>query len=309
MASTEVLMTPPRALLIAAMALLLTLSHGIVTAQERREAERVALSDLADDPSDYVGRWIAVKGAVEDLYGRGLFSLDEDTAWSRGDQVLVINPSPAGQLRPDSEVTVVGRLQLFSEDALDDEFDEWDRDVDTKLMAGFERRPVLIAESIQLVSGGDEPSDFVRRTGSDRPNIVVIERGRTAEPGAWTRDAGSARTPVAATTDDIEDDPERYYGRTVVLRSDVDDLHTRSVFELDDDVIVIAPGLAAGVEDDKDVVVIGTVVRFGRDDIEDRARGYTLDLPADEIDEFEGRPAILATSVQIDGDEFVAAPR
>jgi hypothetical protein len=296
-----------RALLVGLVAAVLVGASPAASAQDEAP-DRIALSELADRPERFVGGRIAVTGAVEDLYGRGLFSIDDDPVWSREDQVLVLNARPAGQLRAGSEITVIGRLHMFSEEAFDDRYGAWDRDIDDDLIAGFERRPVIVAESIQLVAEEDDPRDFVALDRDDRERVTIVDRNAPADWAAPLPAAGP--DPIAATADDIEDDPERFYGRKVLVRADVDDIYARTVFELEDNVIVIAPGLAPGIEDGDEVAVVGTVVRFSRSEIEGRVPGYTLDLSAEVLDDFEDEPAILATSIQSDDtEELIATPR
>jgi hypothetical protein len=162
-------------------------------------------------------------------------------------------------------------------------------DLDPELVLQFARRPVLVAESIVT----DDNDELVRRP-VDEPAWHSLQAGIPAE---------------SVRTGDIEDDIEDYIGTTVRTESEVDKQISRSIFTVDDDIVVVAERLNQAVTPDMDVTVIGTVVRFDRDAIEQELPGYSVDLLPDAERDLIGRPVIIARSVRTEaGVELMAPP-
>src|SRR5262249_42377311 len=80
---------------------------------------------------------------------------------------------------------------------------------------------------------------------------------------------------------------------------------SRSAFSVDqdrttstgNDVLVISPTLNGDVDLNTYVTVLGEVVKFDPDDLAARIKDYSLDLPADVVAKYRGRPVVLATAV------------
>jgi hypothetical protein len=115
-----------------------------------------------------------------------------------------------------------------------------------------------------------------------------------------------ATTAMTVTAGDIAKTPEKYYGKKVTVRAEVEDVLGRQVFLLDEDklfawpdVLVIAPKLTAAVPEDTNVTVTGTVRSFVDADFR---REYNWDwwgdLDPDIVVTFRNRPAIVADSVK-----------
>jgi hypothetical protein len=99
-----------------------------------------------------------------------------------------------------------------------------------------------------------------------------------------------------------------------MITAEVEDVYSRTVFAIDDDrllstgreVLIIAPSIWRPVSDDLDVTIVGEAMEFDRGDIEDRLKGYKLDLRDEVRRAFDGRLVILATSIRTrDGVELV----
>ncbi len=113
---------------------------------------------------------------------------------------------------------------------------------------------------------------------------------------AGTQAAAPARpVPIAANT--FAARPDAFYGQVVSMSSAVAQSLSASMFVADHDVLVIAPTLMAPVDARAYVTVVGEAVRFDTAEIARRVKGYTLDAGADALAKYQGRPAILATSV------------
>jgi cytochrome c556 len=110
--------------------------------------------------------------------------------------------------------------------------------------------------------------------------------------------------PVAVST--LLANPDPYVGEYVSLTAPVEQPLTKSAFSVDQDktkpekeVLVIAPTLTSAVDANAYVTVLGELVKFDPDEIKKKTKNYTLDLSADQIAKYKGRPAIVATAVVV----------
>jgi hypothetical protein len=109
--------------------------------------------------------------------------------------------------------------------------------------------------------------------------------------------------PVAAST--LAESTDSYVGQLVTVTGAIEKTFSPSVFSIDQDrgtstgvaVLVVAPTLSGAVDVNTYVTVIGEVVRLEPDEIAQKHRGYSLDLPSHEIARLRGTPAVLATAV------------
>ena len=119
-----------------------------------------------------------------------------------------------------------------------------------------------------------------------------------------TPPAAPARpVPLAANT--IAARPDAYYGQTVSITAAVERQLSPSAFIVDQDpakstgqeVLVIAPYLTGPVESGKYLTIVGELVKFTPAELATRARGYKPDFAPEIAARYEGRPAIVATTV------------
>ena len=109
--------------------------------------------------------------------------------------------------------------------------------------------------------------------------------------------------PVAASS--VAAYPDTYLGENVSVMAAVEALLSKTAFTIDQDktkstgkdVLVLAPTLTGVVQPNTYVTVVGEVIRFDPAEVAKRLKGYTIDLPADLVTKYQGRPAILATAV------------
>jgi hypothetical protein len=129
----------------------------------------------------------------------------------------------------------------------------------------------------------------------------------SANPAPAAAPAGKPIVPVAAST--LAENPDRYIGEHVSLAGAVDQRLTKLAFSVDQDktrrttkeILVLARYLTEAADVNTYVTVIGEVVRFDPDEVARKAKDYLPDLPQPALDEYRGRPAILATSVITSG--------
>ncbi|MGE0815677.1 MAG: hypothetical protein AB7O28_10725 [Vicinamibacterales bacterium] len=85
--------------------------------------ERVALGDVEDAPTRYLGRMISVDAEVEHVYGPRLFTIDEPRWIDFDGEVLVHAPNAlAALVREGDLVTVTGRIKGFAAGDVDKEW-------------------------------------------------------------------------------------------------------------------------------------------------------------------------------------------
>ncbi len=99
-------------------------------------------------------------------------------------------------------------------------------------------------------------------------------------------------------------DPASHLGMNVSMVAAVEAILTKTTFVVDQDkmksiepLLVIAPALTDAPELNAHLTIQGEVITFDPAEIAKRVKDYTLDLPADQIAKFSGKPAVLATAV------------
>ena len=142
------------------------------------------------------------------------------------------------------------------------------------------------------------------------PQVALAALFVLIAPGSAPRAQQSQGAPVPkplvpVTASSVAATPETFVGQYVTLIGPVDRRLSSSAFSVDQDrtrstgldVLILAPMLSAPVEVDAYITVIGEVVRFDFEALARRAPDYLIDLPADVVASYRGRPAVLATSV------------
>jgi len=122
-------------------------------AKEKEQTNPVSagVDDLAEQPDRFIGKTVRVRGDIEEVLGAHAFTLDEDSL-SATEDVLVMVPQPAANLGDTAQVTVTGEVMRFVRAQFERDYDGFD--LDPELAIRYERRPVIVAESIR--SGGKE---------------------------------------------------------------------------------------------------------------------------------------------------------
>lgn len=110
---------------------------------------------------------------------------------------------------------------------------------------------------------------------------------------------------VPMTAASLAAQPGRYLGQTVAVYGAVETLVSSTSFSVDQDpkratltdILVLAPTLQSPVTPGAYVTVIGSALRYEDAVSAAKARGLTLDVPADAVTKYRDRPVVLALSV------------
>lgn len=124
-----------------------------------------------------------------------------------------------------------------------------------------------------------------------------------AQRGGGGGAAAKPLVPVAASS--LLTNPDLYLGQTVSVTGVAEQTLTATAFTFDQgktqrapgDVLVIAPTLTDKPPLHAYITLVGDAVKFDPAEVTKRFKNYTLDLPADLVEKYRGKPAVLATSV------------
>ena len=138
---------------------------------------RVALNDLEENPTRYLGQRVSVDGEVEEIYGPRLFTIDEPRWGDLGGEILVLLPTPlAALVKENDRVTVSGMVRPFVRTEIEREWGWLGLDPEVEVEVGA--KPILVAE--RLVGGNNDVALVIEATtGSAAPRAVGTS-GRTA---------------------------------------------------------------------------------------------------------------------------------
>ena len=105
--------------------------------------------DLTKQPELYYDRPLAIQGEVDDIEDYGLFEIDEEAAFG-GEDLIVVQQKPI-ELEEEQNVIIYGVLRPFIAEELKRDYDlDWDLATQKQLSAEYNRKPVFVAERIEL---------------------------------------------------------------------------------------------------------------------------------------------------------------
>jgi hypothetical protein len=132
-----------------------------------RQATRVKVDDLEDEPTKYIGQRVSVDAEVETVFGPRMFTIDERSWGDLEGEILVYMPSQfAAFVREDDRVTVEGTVQRFNLAEVEQEWGWFG--LNDEVEVNFVERPVLVAD--RIVGGDNDIAMFINVSpGADRP--------------------------------------------------------------------------------------------------------------------------------------------
>lgn len=111
-----------------------------------------SVSEVAENTNQLIGQTVTVRGEVEEIVGANAFRIDDDKIFG-GEEVLVVNAIPeAVPITEGKEVRVTGTVRKFVLVDFERDYDlTWDLDLKRKVEAEYEGKPVIVAQTTQVV--------------------------------------------------------------------------------------------------------------------------------------------------------------
>ena len=247
-----------------------------------RPVEMVLVTSVARvawSPEQFSGVRVSVHAQIATYLGPHIFTLNADDWWERSPDLIVVVPKPTQQahrIGAGDSVTVVGTI-----------------------------RPIDLGDIVK----GDEVAgampDVVAELAG-RP-VLVAETAHTPDGLPLTRAAEQLTRIFVAEPVEIADMPRRFYGRTVSVRLDVENMISRHTFTVDQDewfagpdLLVFNPSPVASIGDLQRaaVTVVGIVRPFIPAEFEEDYEWFDeTDYPEPTNGVYQMRPTIVASSI------------
>ena len=105
--------------------------------------------DLTKHPELYYDRPLAIQGEVDDIESYGVFEIDEEAAFG-GEDLIVVQQKPI-ELEEEQNVIIYGVLRPFIAEEFKRDYNfDWDLATQEQLKSKYDRKPVFVAEKIQV---------------------------------------------------------------------------------------------------------------------------------------------------------------
>ncbi len=242
----------------------------LFTGDDSTGPERGAtVSNITDNPEEYIGETVTVSGEVEAAIGDRVFTIGGQE-FLGGQSLLVVSANPlptaAGRTPGDAVLTndiiqVTGPVRRFN-------VAEFEQAIGTALDDGlfteFEGQPAVIARSV----------DLTPRSGN----------------------AGTQSVPV--TVSNLADNPEEYFGQTVTLSGPITNVVSPNAFILDGQVLAVGWGNAAPGDSPTQGNRVQATGIYRAFDLAEFEQDLGVDLQDDVFTDWGNRPALLIKQVQ-----------
>ena len=131
---------------------------GQQTSQQQKPTGTTGLAGatverIADNPAEWYGKKVTVRAKVGDVFSRKVFNVEEEGVVDVDDEVLIVNPKGNTYLKADEMVTVTGVVRQFIRTDLERTYDGLDWDLAPDLLLQFDKRPVIVADSVTPAGG------------------------------------------------------------------------------------------------------------------------------------------------------------
>jgi hypothetical protein len=143
----------------------------------------VTAGELADKPDMYYDRRVTVRAEVEQVFSENVFTLDEDRFFSTGRDVLVLMREPDAVPADGSRVAVTGTVRPFVRAQVERTYGWFT--LDPVIWARFDKRPVIVADSVRTSRGAELLPADERRAHAAKPDgstVATATTGTTGEP-------------------------------------------------------------------------------------------------------------------------------
>ena len=269
----------------------------------------ISAGKLAKDAKNYYGQTVTVEAKVEDVFDNHSFTLDEDALFAGPDVLVLVPHGLANMPVHEQKAMVTGTVRPYVTADLKRDLDFFDEGkiINKTVKIDYNTRPVLIASRVTTADGRDLLTGSATAMGD---SDVATEATRPVRPREIAPD-----TMITATK--LVGDAKKYYGQTVSVQSEVEDVLSPNAFTLDEDavfkgpdVLVLVPrGIASQLRHDEKVTVTGTVRPWVVADLDKDLEFFQNGkiVSTKEKVDWKTRPVIVATSVTTaDGRELLA---
>jgi hypothetical protein len=155
-----------------------------------------------------------------------------------------------------------------------------------------------------------------RRQSSTSARTATADQSRERDTVGTTGMADRAAA-TTVTAGEVADHPDRYYGKTLSVTAEVEDVYNKSVFSLDEDklwstgrdVIVVNPRPGEAARDDTEVTVVGPLRRFTMAEFRRDFDYLDWDLRPEITGWIEQRPVIVAQSIRTSSGQELVRPQ
>lgn len=265
-----------------------------------QEPVAISLSDIADDPAQYLGQMVTIRAPLGEVLGPRSFTLS-DPALLDFDALLVIGAAAttipteegvfgteAAERVENAEIEVTGMVRQFDQAALEQELSYT---FPNPAIGSYGGQTAIVAESVAVLGAGT--------TQGTQPTAGA------AQGGVAIPEAARGEFPFIS-VGQIDVNPETYVGQRVTAWGEVDAQLGPNTFRVDEgnitdlagQVLVVVPEGAPrpdNLQNETSIAITGMVQQFVAADFE-RDYGVLFDDPGLEA-EFESRPVLVADIV------------
>jgi hypothetical protein len=287
----------------------------------------ISAGKLAKDAKMFYGQTVTVKAEVEDVFDDHTISLDEDALLAGGDVLVILPEGKALGVKKDDDVLVTGVVRPYLVADLERDFDFFKdgKFIKTEKRVEYETRPVLVAHTIRSADGRElflSRSPFAMTT-TTTTRTTTHDHGTMGTTTATTSTTTTQTTKPAVmktiSASALAKDGKKYYGHTVTVTGEVEDVLDPHSLTLDEDallaghdVLVLLPeGKAFDLKKDDKITITGTVRQYVAAEL-DRDFDFFEEgkiVKVERKTDFESRPVLVATSVRTaDGRELLTPP-
>lgn len=123
------------------------------TADNTPIASSSTLGDVSGDGVELMGEVITVDGKVNAVIDSSTFKLEQEQPLLNS-TILIMNANPDTPIIKGNWVRVTGKVSQFvSREELEKDYDlTWDLNVEQSIEAEYESKPIILAESVELLA-------------------------------------------------------------------------------------------------------------------------------------------------------------
>ncbi|MBD1929604.1 hypothetical protein H6F74_25675 [Trichocoleus sp. FACHB-90] len=116
------------------------------------DAGNTSVETVVEDTRKLIGQTVTVSGEVEEIVGAKAFQMEDEKIFNN-DKVLVINATPAAvPITEGKDVRVTGVVREFVLAEFEKDYDlTWDLNLKQKIEAEYKNKPVIVAQTTQVI--------------------------------------------------------------------------------------------------------------------------------------------------------------